>query len=67
VPNVTQSAPALDGIRWTMSVFPAIGFALCAGCLLFYSIDKAAEIRITQELGERRKLYAAPGRELAAP
>ena len=50
-----------------MSVFPAIGFALCAACLLFYSIDKAAEIRITTDLSERRKLYAAPGRELAAP
>jgi GPH family glycoside/pentoside/hexuronide:cation symporter len=67
VPNVTQSPSALDGIRLTMSVFPAIGFALCAGCLTFYGIDKAAEIRITRELSERRKLYAAPGGELAAP
>ena len=67
VPNVTQTPATLDGIRLTMSVFPAIGFALCAGCLFFYSIDKAAEIRITKELSERRKLYATPGSELAAP
>jgi sugar (glycoside-pentoside-hexuronide) transporter len=57
-PNVEQTATALDGIRYTMSVFPAITFALCAVCLFFYSIDKEGEIRITSELAERRKLYA---------
>jgi GPH family glycoside/pentoside/hexuronide:cation symporter len=57
-PNVAQSATALDGIRYTMSVLPAIGFGLCAFCLFFYDIDKQAEIRITGELAERRKLYA---------
>jgi GPH family glycoside/pentoside/hexuronide:cation symporter len=62
LPNVEQSARALEGIRYTMSVFPAITFAICAVCLLFYSIDKQAEIRITDELAERRKGYqAAPG------
>ena len=65
VPNVDQTATALNGIRLTMSAFSAIGFAMCAACLFFYSIDKAGEIRITSELKDRRKLYAAPGRELA--
>jgi GPH family glycoside/pentoside/hexuronide:cation symporter len=65
VPNVAQTGSALEGIRLTMSVFPAIGFALCAACLFFYGIDRAAEVRITNELEERRKLYPAP--ELVSP
>ena len=66
VPNVAQTGSALEGIRLTMSVFPAIGFALCAACLFFYSIDRVAELRITSELKERRKLYASQGGELAS-
>jgi sugar (glycoside-pentoside-hexuronide) transporter len=58
VPNVAQSAAALDGIRLTMSVFPAATFAICAACLLFYRIDKSREIQMTNELAERRKQYA---------
>jgi Na+/melibiose symporter-like transporter len=58
VPNVAQSATALDGIRYTMSVFPALTFALCLLCLAFYAIDKQTEIRITSELAERRRRYA---------
>ncbi len=61
VPNVAQSARALDGIRYMMSVIPAVTFALCAVCLLFYAIDKRTEIRMTDELNERRKQYAAQG------
>jgi len=58
VPNVTQTAHALQGIRLTMSIFPAITFAVCVGCLFFYKIDKKAEIQITSELTERRRGYA---------
>ena len=58
-PNVAQSAAALDGIRYTMSVLPALGFGLCALCLFFYGIDKRAEIQIAGELAERRQQYAA--------
>jgi GPH family glycoside/pentoside/hexuronide:cation symporter len=57
VPNVAQTPHALDGIRYTMSIFPAVTFAICAGCMLFYAIDKTAEIRITSELEERRKTF----------
>ncbi len=58
VPNVVQGAAALDGIRYTMSVFPAVTFAICAFVLLFYAIDKRTEIQMTDELAERRKQYA---------
>jgi Na+/melibiose symporter-like transporter len=58
LPNVEQPAAALDGIRYAMSVFPAIGFAICALCLFFYEIDKTAEVRITDDLRERRRVYA---------
>ena len=58
VPNVAQGASALDGIRFTMSIFPAITFAICAVCLLFYGIDKRTEIQMTSELAERRRQYA---------
>lgn len=58
VPNAEQSPAALDAIRYTMSVFPAVGFAGCAGCLLLYGIDKAAEVRITDDLRERRDAQA---------
>ena len=57
LPNATQSPGALDGIRYTMSVFPAVAFAICAACLLFYGIDRRAETQITEELAERRKRY----------
>jgi GPH family glycoside/pentoside/hexuronide:cation symporter len=58
VPNAAQAAAALDGIRYTMSVFPAITFAVCAVLLLFYRIDKRTEIQMTDELAERRRQYA---------
>jgi Na+/melibiose symporter-like transporter len=57
-PNVAQTGSALNGIVMTMSIFPAITFGLCAVCLLFYKIDKQAEVQITTELAERRKLFS---------
>ena len=62
VPNVAQSAATLDGIRYTMSIFPAVTFAICAICLLFYAIDKKCEDQMAGELAERRKGYATSGR-----
>jgi glycoside/pentoside/hexuronide:cation symporter, GPH family len=58
VPNVDQTARALDGIRLTASIFPAITFALGVVCLFFYRIDRQLEVKITEELAERRKAYA---------
>lgn len=57
VPNVIQNTSALEGIRLTMSLFPAITFGLCAVTLFFYKIDKEKEIQITNELAERRKAF----------
>ena len=58
VPNVEQTAHSLQGIRFTMSLFPAVTFALCAACLFLYKIDRQGEIQITSELAERRAKYA---------
>ncbi|MDP3580321.1 MAG: MFS transporter, partial [Ignavibacteria bacterium] len=57
IPNASQTADALTGIRLTMSVFPAITFGICAVILFFYKINKETEIKITDELAERRKAF----------
>jgi glycoside/pentoside/hexuronide:cation symporter, GPH family len=59
VPNAVQTAQALEGIRLMMSVFPAIGFAICLGCLFFYKIDLRLEGQLANELAQRRLGYAA--------
>jgi GPH family glycoside/pentoside/hexuronide:cation symporter len=55
VPNAEQSPHSLDGMRYAMSIFPAITFGLCVVCLFFYGINQQAEVQITDELAERRK------------
>jgi Na+/melibiose symporter-like transporter len=65
VPNVAQSAGALQGIKLTMGLFPAATFALCAGCLFFYRITKQTEIQMADALAERRKKYAGAEAALA--
>ena len=55
IPNAAQSAHALNGIRFTMSLFPAATFAVCVACLFFYPISKHLEIQMTDDLAERRK------------
>jgi GPH family glycoside/pentoside/hexuronide:cation symporter len=57
VPNVEQTASTLNGIRLTMSIFPAVTFGICIVCLFFYKINKQTEIQITDELAERRKAF----------
>jgi Na+/melibiose symporter-like transporter len=57
VPNVVQSTRALDGIRLSASLFPALGFLLCVVCLYFYRIDKRLETQMADELTERRKQF----------
>ena len=58
VPNAEQTPRALQGILYSASIFPAIGFALCIVCLLFYRIDKRLELHMAHELTERRKAYS---------
>ena len=55
-------ARALEGIRYTMSVFPAIMLrASVPPASPSTRIDKALEIRDPDELTERRKRYAPSG------
>ena len=58
VPNVAQTERALQGIKLTVSVFPAATFLIGVICLFFYRIDRKLEIQLTDELRERRKAYA---------
>jgi Na+/melibiose symporter-like transporter len=57
VPNAVQSAHALLGIRMTASIFAATPYFLGVFCLFFYKIGKQLNIRITDELAERRSKY----------
>ena len=61
VPNVAQTEHALQGIRLTVSLFPAATFPIGVVCLFFYKIDKRLEIQITDELAERRRAYGCGG------
>jgi Na+/melibiose symporter-like transporter len=58
VPNVAQTEHALLGIRLGASVYPAIALALVLVCLAIYPIGKTLNVRIQDELTERRKQYA---------
>jgi Na+/melibiose symporter-like transporter len=57
-PNVVQSSGALLGIRMTISIFPAICFLIVLACLFSYPIGKKLNLRIQDELAERRKKFA---------
>jgi len=58
VANVAQSAESLQGIRLTATVFSALPFAIGVVCLFFYPIGKELNLRIGDELAERRKRFA---------
>jgi Na+/melibiose symporter-like transporter len=55
VPNALQTERALFGIRMTASLFPAVTFVIGVIALMFYGISKELNIRIQDELIERRK------------
>jgi glycoside/pentoside/hexuronide:cation symporter, GPH family len=55
VPNVAQSARALQGIRLCMTIFSALPFALGVLCLVLYPIGKELNLRLQTELAERRR------------
>ncbi|MCX6633428.1 MAG: MFS transporter, partial [Candidatus Solibacter sp.] len=58
-PNTVQTPEALQGIRLTISVYPAILFLIVIGCLVCYKIGKRLNLQIQDELAERRKNFAA--------
>jgi len=58
VANVVQTPSAVQGIRLSVSIFPAIALALCVVALFIYSINKKTEDQMQDELAERRKAYS---------
>ncbi|HYW70479.1 MAG TPA: MFS transporter [Pyrinomonadaceae bacterium] len=58
VPNVAQTEHALFGIRLGASVYPAVAMALGLICLIIYPIGKKLNIRIQDELAQRRQEFA---------
>ncbi|MEE4198386.1 MAG: MFS transporter [Bacteroidales bacterium] len=54
VPNVEQTAFAINGIKLMISVIPGILYMACAIFLFFYDIDKKTCERMQQELEARR-------------
>jgi GPH family glycoside/pentoside/hexuronide:cation symporter len=57
VPNVAQTATALVGIRLAASIYPALMLVLGIVCLIIYPIGKKLNLRIQNELVERRQKY----------
>jgi glycoside/pentoside/hexuronide:cation symporter, GPH family len=59
VPNVEQSAGALQGIRLIMSVGAAAFFFLACALLFVYPINRTLERQMDIDLNERRKNFVA--------
>lgn len=59
VPNVAQSGRALLGIRLGASIYPTIALVLGIVCLVIYPIGKKLNLRIQDDLVERRKKYTS--------
>jgi GPH family glycoside/pentoside/hexuronide:cation symporter len=57
VANAVQTPHAIAGIRLTASVYSGLAFFAAAVCLFFYPISRDINKSISDELGERRKLY----------
>ena len=57
-PNAVQTPQALQGIRMTISIYPAILFLIVITCLVRYKIGKRLNLQIQDELAERRKGFA---------
>ena len=58
VANVAQTERALLGIRLGASLYPAVMLVLVIVCLIVYPIGKELNLKIQDELAERRKQYA---------
>jgi glycoside/pentoside/hexuronide:cation symporter, GPH family len=55
VPNAAQTERALLGIRIDASICPAIALILGLVCVVIYPIGKKLNLRIQDELAERRR------------
>jgi Na+/melibiose symporter-like transporter len=58
VANVAQTPHALFGIRMITSIYPAAFLAIGIIVLFFYQINKSTEIKMQNELAERRNALA---------
>lgn len=56
---IAQSASAISGIRLSTSIYPAILVIVVIILLFFYKINKNMEIKMQDDLAERRKAYNA--------
>ena len=52
-----QTTKALQGIRLTISIYPAIFYVIIVLFLVYYPIGKKLNIQIQDELTERRKQF----------
>jgi GPH family glycoside/pentoside/hexuronide:cation symporter len=59
VANVAQSEQSLHGIKLCATVYSGIPFALGVACMFFYPITKELNLRIGDELAERRKKFSS--------
>ncbi len=60
VPDVAQSASALQGITLLMSVLPAVIAAVAAGVFLWYPLTENRMVEIKTQLLDRRALVPTP-------
>ena len=60
VANAKQTEHALLGIRLGASFYPCVLLAIVLLCLALYPIGKELNLRIQNELTERRKKFAVP-------
>jgi GPH family glycoside/pentoside/hexuronide:cation symporter len=57
VANIEQTPHALTGIRLSSSIYPTIALCVVIIILFFYTITKSMELKIQDDLAERRKEY----------
>jgi GPH family glycoside/pentoside/hexuronide:cation symporter len=55
IPNIEQTATALNGIKLMISVFPGILYMSCAILLYFYAIDHKTCLVMQNDLEQRRE------------
>jgi Na+/melibiose symporter-like transporter len=58
VAKITQTLHAVEGIRLSTSIIPALAVVVMIGLLFFYKITRSTEIKMQNELAERRKTYS---------
>jgi glycoside/pentoside/hexuronide:cation symporter, GPH family len=53
-----QTPEVINGIKVAMSIYASIPFLIAIACLFAYEINKSMELRIENELGQRRASMA---------